>query len=60
MAKASEVVLSGFQLHSDAKVIAYPGRYEDERGKEMWETVWHVITEMPSDTCALVHRVGVH
>lgn len=60
MAKASEVVLGGFRLRSDAKVIRYPDRYEDERGKEMWETVWQVINEMPPETCALAHMVGVH
>ena len=30
---------------AEAKVIIYPDRYMDERGKEMWETVWGLIAE---------------
>jgi hypothetical protein len=43
MAKASEVVLGGFRLRSEAKIIRYPDRYMDERGRQMWETVWKII-----------------
>ena len=39
MAQASEVVLDGFRLRSDAKVVRYPDRYMDERGKDMWVKV---------------------
>jgi DNA polymerase-1 len=36
MAEASEVVLSGFRLRSTAKVVRWPGRYMDARGREFW------------------------
>jgi DNA polymerase I-like protein with 3'-5' exonuclease and polymerase domains len=40
---ASAVVLDGFRLRSDAKIIRHPDRYEDERGRQMWEEVWAVM-----------------
>jgi hypothetical protein len=47
MEEASAVVLDGFRLRSDAKLIRYPNGYLDtepgakpERGKQMWDTVW--------------------
>jgi len=43
MRKASEVVLAGFPLRSDAKVVRYPDRYQDPRGVRMWETVWATL-----------------
>jgi hypothetical protein len=39
MREASELVLPGFPLRTDAKVVRHPGRYVDERGRRMWETV---------------------
>jgi hypothetical protein len=53
MAEASECVLGGFQLRSDAKLICYPDRFEDERGKRMWTTVRDIISELAAQvTCA--------
>ena len=46
MAQASEVVLNGFTLRTDVKVIRYPDRYDDPRGREMWETVWEIVTRL--------------
>jgi hypothetical protein len=43
MAAASSVVLDGFSLRSDAKLVVYPDRYQDERGSQMWSTVWDVL-----------------
>ena len=45
MATASEVVLNGFTLRTDVKVIRYPERYEDPRGQEMWQTVWNIVAQ---------------
>ena len=45
MAEASRIVLDGFELGSDAKVIRYPDRYMDERGVTMWNTVMKLIGE---------------
>jgi hypothetical protein len=47
MRKASEVVLTGFPLRTEAKVVAYPGRYMDKRGQVMWDTVQSLLP--PSD-----------
>jgi hypothetical protein len=35
MAEASRVVLSGFELRSDAKVVRHPDRYTDPRGERI-------------------------
>jgi hypothetical protein len=43
MAKASAVVLNGFELRSDAKVFRSPERYRDERGEKMWNIVQELI-----------------
>jgi hypothetical protein len=43
MREASELVLPGFTLRTDAKVVRYPDRYQDERGRKMWETVWALL-----------------
>lgn len=45
MQEASRIVLDGFELGSDAKVITYPDRYMDERGVKMWNTVMNLIDE---------------
>ena len=39
MQHASELVLSGFPLRTDVKVVRYPERYVDPRGERMWQTV---------------------
>lgn len=39
MREASEIVLNGFALRSEAKIVRYPERYSDKRGKLMWDTV---------------------
>lgn len=43
MRKASSIVLNGFELGSDAKLIVYPDRYMDERGTRMWEAVMGIV-----------------
>jgi hypothetical protein len=45
MREASELVLSGFPLRTDAKVVRHPDRYVDERGRRMWETVQRLLDE---------------
>src|SRR5262249_31301226 len=39
MREASEWVLPGFPLRTDAKIVRWPDHYLDERGRRMWETV---------------------
>ena len=39
MRDAGRIVLDGFELESDAKIVRWPERYMDERGVEMWGKV---------------------
>jgi DNA polymerase-1 len=48
MAEASADVLSGFRLHSDAKLVRYPDRFMDERGEVMWAKVMELIARAKS------------
>jgi DNA polymerase I len=44
MAEASRVVLSGFELTTEATIVRYPVRYMDEdRGRVMWNRVMGLI-----------------
>jgi DNA polymerase I len=43
MAEASQVVLGGFELRTEVKIIRYPDRYTDGRGKEMWNIVMKLL-----------------
>jgi DNA polymerase I len=45
MLQASAVVLDGFRLRSDAKVVRHPDRYMDERGGKMWAQVIELAGE---------------
>jgi hypothetical protein len=40
---ASSLVLNGFRLRTDAKVVRYPDRYMDPRGQRMWNTVFGLL-----------------
>lgn len=59
MKRASAIVLDGFELSSDAEVVCYPGRYEDERGQELWNSVMDYLSRddlggvSTSDICAI-------
>jgi len=43
MAEASRVVLNGFELRSDVKVIRQNERYSDARGETMWNRVVNLL-----------------
>jgi DNA polymerase I len=45
MAQASRIVLDGFELGTDAKIVRHPDHYMDERGVVMWERVMKLINE---------------
>jgi hypothetical protein len=47
MSDASAVVLNGFRLRSDVKIVRYPDRYMDPRGERMWNTVWKILGGPP-------------
>lgn len=43
MAEASRAVLAGFELRTEAKVVRWPDRYMDKRGRQMWDTVSQLV-----------------
>ncbi len=46
MQEAGRIVLDGFKLESDAKIVSWPDRYYDEdRGRQMWDTVFRLASE---------------
>jgi DNA polymerase I len=42
-AEASRVVLNGFELRSEAKIVRWPDRYSDARGQRMWEVTMGLV-----------------
>lgn len=52
MAEASRVVLDGFEIGTDAKLVRWPDRYVDERGVEMWTRVMRLLDEGGHDRAA--------
>jgi DNA polymerase I-like protein with 3'-5' exonuclease and polymerase domains len=49
MQEASAIVLPGFPLRTEAKIVRYPERYQDPRGVQMWETVLGILHEVSTD-----------
>ena len=47
MAEASSIVLEGFTLESDAKIVVYPDRYADPRGEDTWGQVFAMLGAAP-------------
>ena len=43
MEEASALVLDGFRLRSDVKVVRAPDRFMEERGRPMWDTVMGLL-----------------
>lgn len=43
MREASEVVLNGFQIGTEAKVVRSPDRYADAKGVPMWNRVMRLL-----------------
>ena len=58
MQHAGEVVLSGFRLRTEAKMVRHPDRYMDERGVGMWQTVMQILDEVRATN--LLHREAPH
>jgi hypothetical protein len=53
MAEASRIVLAGFELATDVKVVPWPDRYTDPRGAEMWSRVCGLISKAEPDKLSL-------
>lgn len=61
MTRASRIVLGGFELRSDVKLVRYPDRYADARGSKMWATVMQLL--LAASTCSRVQQsplTGAH
>jgi hypothetical protein len=58
MRRASEIVLSGFSLRTDASIVRWPERYMDPRGERFWNTVWGLV-KRDSKPCPDFGTVGV-
>jgi DNA polymerase-1 len=43
MGEASRIVLGGFEIRTDVSVVRYPDRYQDARGRVMWEKVMRLL-----------------
>jgi DNA polymerase-1 len=43
MEEASRIVLGGFPLRTEAKLVRYPDRYTDKRGAQMWNQVMQLL-----------------
>jgi hypothetical protein len=39
MAEASRVVLDGFELRTEARLVRHPAHYSDPRGEDMWRII---------------------
>jgi hypothetical protein len=46
MREASGLVLPGFPLRTDARIVRHPDRYQDERGRRMWVLVTGLMEEV--------------
>jgi DNA polymerase I-like protein with 3'-5' exonuclease and polymerase domains len=43
MREASKMVLGGFPLRTDYRIIRSPDRYMDPRGEEFWKLIWAIL-----------------
>ena len=46
MREAARVVLDGFELRVETKIIRSPERYMDKRGVQMWATVMGLLDSL--------------
>jgi hypothetical protein len=49
MAEASRLVLGGFELRTEAKIVRWPERYTDPRGAKMWDTIMGILAELDAE-----------
>jgi DNA polymerase-1 len=51
MVEASRIVLGGFELRTDVKIVRYPDRFMDEdRGRVMWTRVMQLMDQADAGT----------
>jgi hypothetical protein len=49
MGEASRIVLGGFEIGTDCKIVRWPERYTDEGGEEFWNTVTRLAGKVRRD-----------
>jgi len=64
MAEASRIVLGGFEVRTDVKIIRYPERFNDPRGTRMWEDAIQSVKEAAAEAgwpvaAEAEHRLGI-
>ena len=47
MVEASRVVLRGFEIGADVKIVSWPDRYVDDAGADFWNTVMRLAGPVP-------------
>lgn len=52
MSTASRIVLGGFEIRTDARIVRYPDRFEDPRGAGMWQKVTAILADIQSRSAA--------
>ena len=50
MVEAGKLVLRGFVLRCDAVVFKYPDRYDEPRGRAMWDTIRAVASKIHTES----------
>lgn len=56
MARASHIVLGGFELRSDVETFIYPDRFQDDRGTVLWSTLMALIDNLTTAECCTGER----
>ena len=62
MRQASELVLPEFPLRTDEKVVRWPARYLDSRGRSMWEMISRILEGLGhggTPTCPMPSHVSI-
>jgi DNA polymerase I len=54
-AEASRVVLGGFELRSEAKLVRFPDRYFDPRGRRMWQETLELVEKAEASRQEMSH-----
>src|SRR5262249_51978649 len=55
MGEASRVVLGGFTLGTEAKIVRHPDHYRDKRGVKLWASLMEVLAKVEAKQSR--HRV---
>ncbi len=56
MAQASKIVLNGFEIRTDAKVIRHSDHFMESKGEYMWRKIEAILSEI---RCSHTHRSSV-